>query len=142
MLHALVIGNLGDNAKIVTGNFNQFVSFNVAHTETFRNRQGVEVKNVQWVNVIVVWDCRNLLPYLVKGAKVFVSGNLKTRLFADKNGNTQIGLDCHASTIQLCGGTKPLDNSQGEGASPKKLENEKTENPFENDAEINQETAF
>lgn len=107
MLQLNVIGNLGADAKKVTGNFETFVSFNVAHVEKYTDRKGVQVERVIWVNVSINWNCEKLLPFLLKGTKVFVSGNMKTRIYQDKNGNTFAGIDLQASNLTLCGGNKP-----------------------------------
>lgn len=112
MLKVSVIGNLGMDAKINTGNFNKFVSFNVAHTSKFQDRQGIEHEDVQWVSCIVNFNADKLLPYLKKGTKVYCHGNLKTRVFTDRGGINRVGLECVVSDIELCGSKLPDNQPQ------------------------------
>lgn len=103
MLQAMIIGNLGANAAIKESNGRKFVSMNVAHTDRITSN-GQTVESTQWVSVSLNHYSEKLLPYLVKGAKVFVLGKLFTRIWRDKEGNSNVGINILADTIELCGG--------------------------------------
>lgn len=103
MLKAEIIGNLGADAKVVRGNSTNFVSLSVAHSRVFRKVDGTEVSETYWVNVTINWNASNLLPYLKKGTKVFVRGNVRLRAFVDKEHNMRAGMDINADEIELCG---------------------------------------
>lgn len=111
MLKSEVIGNLGADAHVVTGNFQNFVSMNVAHTRKFRKADGTQYEETIWVNVVVNWDCSKLMPFLLKGTKVFVSGNTRLRTFTAKGGVVAAGIDIIADTIELCGSKQPSTTS-------------------------------
>ena len=98
MLKIEVIGNIGNDAEIKPINGNECVSFNVAHSE---KRNGVECTT--WVSVLLNGNGGNLFPYLKKGAKVFVRGNLSVNPYQDKNNQWRVGINVSASEIQLCG---------------------------------------
>lgn len=98
MLKIEVIGNIGNDAEIKSINGNDCVSFNVAHSE---KRNGVEYTT--WVSVLMNGNGGNLLPYLKKGAKVFVRGNLSVNPYQDKNNQWRVGINVSASEVQLCG---------------------------------------
>lgn len=103
MLQAMIIGNLGANAAIKESNGRKFLSMNVAHTDRITSN-GQTVESTQWVSVSLNHYSEKLLPYLVKGAKVFVQGKLFTRIWRDKEGNSNVGINILADNIELCGG--------------------------------------
>ena len=103
MLQAMIIGNLGAHASIKESNGRKFVSMNVAHTDRITSN-GQTVESTQWVSVSLNHYSEKLLPYLVKGAKVFVQGKLFMRIWRDKEGNSNVGMNVLADTIELCGG--------------------------------------
>lgn len=107
MLQAMIIGNLGANATVKESNGRKFVSMNVAHTDRITSN-GQTVESTQWVSVSLNHYSEKLLPYLKKGAKVFVQGKLFTRIWRDKEGNSNVGINILADTIELCGGQNDI----------------------------------
>ena len=103
MLHAVIIGNLGNDAEIKEINGRNYVSFNVAHTEKKRDARGNLQEYTTWVSVLWYGDGRAIMQYLRKGSKVFVWGRLSVKTYQDKNGYTQVALNVNASEVQLCG---------------------------------------
>lgn len=112
MLKTSVIGNLGADAHVVTGNFKDFVSMNVAHTRKFHKADGTPYEETIWVNVVINWDCSKLLPYLLKGSKVYVSGNTRLRTYSTIKGAVAAGIDIIADTVELCGSKQPDTNTE------------------------------
>ena len=115
MLRVSIIGNLGADVKVVSGDFRKFYSLSVAHTRKYNNKQGIQVEETYWVNVVINWDASKLAPYLLKGTKVFASGNVRLRTFQDNDGNWHAGLDIIADTVELCGSAKPDTTTTVEG---------------------------
>lgn len=103
MFKAELIGNLGKDAQVIEGNSGKFVSFNVAHSSKYTRASGEEIKNVTWVSCILNGEAPRLLPYLKKGVKVYVRGNLSTRIYINTQGNKEVGINCNVSEIELCG---------------------------------------
>ena len=124
MLRVSIIGNLGADVKVVSGDFRKFYSLSVAHSRKFVNKQNIQVEQTYWVNVVINWDASKLAPFLLKGTKVFASGNVRLRTFKGNDGNYHAGLDIIADTVELCGSArqdtittdegKPVDVSTGE----------------------------
>lgn len=110
MLQAQIIGNLGADAHYVTGNFEKFVSMNVAHTRKYKKLDGTSYEETVWVNVVVNWDCSKLLPYLLKGTKIYAIGNVKLRTFTTKDGKQAAGMDIIADRLELCSSKQPDTN--------------------------------
>lgn len=131
MLRAELIGNLGDDAHVVEGDFKPFTAMSVANSSKYTKNDGTVVESTMWVNVTINWDCSKLRPYLLKGTKVYVSGKMKCRYFTHKNGEPSVGIDLIADSIELCG-TKAVDTpatakSPNESQAKKKI-NKKTNN--------------
>lgn len=103
MLRCEVIGNLGKDAEVKKLNEKEFVSFSVAHTEYTKNNDGTKSENTIWVSVLWYGNGGNLLNYLKKGAKVFVRGNLSTRIYTDSNNKSHSIVNVNATEVILCG---------------------------------------
>ena len=128
MLRAVIIGNLGLDAVMQTVNGSSFCSLSVAHTHRYKDSQGCDIKNVVWVSVIINWNAQKLLPYLVKGAKIYASGRLRTRIYYAKDGKPHCGVDIIADNIELCG--NKLANSDVPSSSIDVTEGELNDDPF------------
>ena len=81
MLKVEIIGNIGNDAETKEFGGKKYVSFSVAHTEYQKDEQGNRTDLTTWCSVLWFGEGGGLLPYLKRGAKVFVS----------------------ASEVQLCG---------------------------------------
>ena len=104
MLKAEIIGNLGADAVRNQGNDGTYISFRVAHSTTYTNRNSGEVtKNTTWVSCTMNGDGGNLLPYLKSGEKVYIRGNLSSRIFVGHDGQRHAGLNISVSEIELVG---------------------------------------
>lgn len=105
MLQVTVIGNLGADAREETYNGNKFLSFNVAHTESWRSQDGQRHESTTWVSCALNGDGGNLRQYLVKGKTVMVQGRLSTRVYSSpKERNMVAGINCSVDKIELLGG--------------------------------------
>lgn len=102
MLTINLIGNLGADAQIKESNGRKFLSFNVAHTEKF-TQQGQVISRTQWVSVAMNHYSEKLIPYLVRGAKVYVYGKLNTNIWYDRNKVANVSLNVMADNVELCG---------------------------------------
>ena len=104
MLKAEIIGNLGADAVKNQGNDGTYISFRVAHSTTYTNRNAGEVtKNTTWVSCTMNGDGGNLLQYLKSGEKVYVRGNLSSRIFVGHDGQRHAGLNISVTEIELVG---------------------------------------
>lgn len=103
MLKVEIIGNIGADAEVKEFNGKKYVSFSVAHTEYQKDEQGNRTDLTTWCSVLWFGEGGGLLPYLKRGAKVFVRGNLKVKMYTDRNGKQQAAINVSASEVQLCG---------------------------------------
>ncbi len=105
MLKLSIIGNIGADAEIRSAGGQSFVSFRVAHSEKWIDRNTGEVhKRTEWVSCTLDGNGGRLLEFLKQGAKVFVYGDCSTRIYTSStDGKQYAGLNCRVRQIELCG---------------------------------------
>lgn len=103
MFKGEVIGRLGADATAQEYQGREFVSFNVAYKSNKKDEFGQWRQQSEWVQVSWNGNGGRLLPYLKKGAKVFIRGELKPQRYKNAYGELQISLKVIASEVILCG---------------------------------------
>lgn len=103
MLKAEIIGTIGADAEVRDFSGKKYVSLSVACNDYSKDQQGNRTETTTWVSVLWYGDGGGLLPYLKKGAKVFIRGNLKAKAYTDKQGASQASININANEVQLCG---------------------------------------
>lgn len=118
MLKMEIIGNLGADAQLQITNGKKFVSFRVANTDSWTDKQTGEImKSTQWVSCTINGDAGGILPYLRKGTKVFVRGNATIVTYSSpKTHQIEAGVNLFVREIELCGGKSDTDNPPKEGS--------------------------
>lgn len=101
MNQASFIGNLVSDAVQRTSRdgTGQFVTFTVA----VNGRQPDGQQTAQFVDCVKTGDNARLVPYLLKGKRVFVTGRISARAYADRQGLPKAGLDLYVRDLELCG---------------------------------------
>lgn len=110
MIKLQVIGNLGKDCITNTVNGKSVMNFNVAHTEKFRDSQGMQKDKTIWVECAYWSDRTGVAPYLKKGTQVYVEGTPEVRTYPKNDGTTGVSLSLRVQTVQLLG-------SRGESSS-------------------------
>ncbi len=119
MLKAIIIGNVGSDATIKTFGGVNYISFSVAHTNSFINESGEKVENTQWVSCLRrVSDNSTLVNYVTKGSKVYVEGNLSAKVYESSYGTQEVSLSCRVSHLELLGSRQDNQVSTNATASP------------------------
>lgn len=105
MFKAELIGNLGADAEIKSGDGYAFVSMRVANTEKWKDENGGEHSQTEWVDVVYSKTDSALLPFLKSGMKIFVRGFVRQRVYSSqKDRKMKAGITINATEIELCGG--------------------------------------
>jgi single-strand DNA-binding protein len=106
----ILIGNLGKDPEIQ--NFDKGVkkaAFSLATSETYRNREGQEIEQTEWHN-IVLW--RGLAEvaekYLRKGSQVYIEGRIRSRSY-EKDGQKRYITEIEGETLNMLGGRASSD---------------------------------
>jgi single-strand DNA-binding protein len=98
-----IIGRLGGDPEVrFTSGGSAVGNFNVATSETFKDKNGEKHETTEW-HRMVVWGktaelCRD---YLQKGSLAYFEGSLKTREWEDKNGAKQRTTEIHVQNVQF-----------------------------------------
>lgn len=113
MIKMQVIGNLGRDAVVNNVGGKSVINFAVAHTEKYKNAQGVQQDKTIWVDCAYWTDKTAIGPYLKKGTQVHAEGQPDLRSYTTKEGTPGTALTLRVLSVQLLGG-KPENAGGGE----------------------------
>ena len=106
MFKSILIGNLGADAQVKESNGSKFVTFRVAHTESYNDQAGQKHESTTWIDCIMSNAESKVVPYLKKGTKVYVSGNCSLRVFSSaKYRQMMAGAQINVQNVELLGGS-------------------------------------
>ena len=111
MIKMQVIGNLGKDCMVNTVNGKNVINFTVAHTEKYKDSQGVNQEKTTWVDCAYWTDRTAISPYLTKGKQVFVEGTPEVRSYTRQDGTGGASLSLRVREVQLLGGRGDNGNS-------------------------------
>jgi single-strand DNA-binding protein len=106
MIKTEVIGHLGNDAVVNNVNGKSVVNFSVAHTEKYKDSNGVETTNTIWVSCSYWAERIGVATYLKRGTQVYVEGQPSLKTYVDNQNKTQAQLSLRVRNIQLLGGAK------------------------------------
>ena len=106
MDQTILTGNLGQDAerKVRKDNGNEFVVFSLAHTEKYGEKETTD-----WYNCYIQseWLLKSKVnDYLIKGAKVLLTGQKKAQIWVKEDGTPQLQYVFNVNNIELIGGNK------------------------------------
>lgn len=92
MQEVMITGNIGRNAEVIQRKDGQEVlTFTVA-VSNGKESNGEERKPT-WFSVFVIGNYQNVAPYLVKGTRVLVKGQLRAGAYTNRHGEMGVSLD-------------------------------------------------
>lgn len=129
MIKLQIIGNLGKDCIVKEVNGKNVINFSVAHSEKFRDAQGVEKERTTWVECAYWIEKTNVAQYLTKGRTVYAEGYPQADAYANKDGQPAATLRMRVINIQLLSSN----TGGGDGGSTQQQypSNNTTENSFE-----------
>ena len=112
----ILVGNLGSDPELrYTGSGTAVCNFSLATTESYKDRDGNQVENTEWHRVVAWARLAEICgEYLKKGRQVYIEGQLQTRQWEDKDGNTKYTTEIKAREMQMLGSR---DDSGGGGGN-------------------------
>ena len=102
----ILIGNLGQDPELrYTGSGTAVCNMRLATSETYKDRDGNMVENTEW-HTCVAWSRLAEIcgEYLKKGSQVYFEGQLQTRQWEDKEGNTRYTTEVKVREMTMLGG--------------------------------------
>ena len=127
MIKLQIIGNLGRDCVVNNVNGKSVINFAVAHTEKFKNAQGVQQDKTIWVDCAYWTDRVAIAPYLKKGTMVFAEGQPDIRNYTTKEGTPGTSLTLRVQSVQLLGGKQ--ENANGGDQSQQSYNNGQQSQP-------------
>ncbi len=116
----ILVGHLGQDPELrYTGNGTAVCNMRIATSDSYKDASGNLVDKTEWHNV-VVWSrlAEICNEYLKKGSQVYFEGQLQTRSYEDKEGNTKYVTEVKAREMVMLGGRGHSDGNgyQGDGS--------------------------
>ena len=106
MIKMQIIGHLGKDCVVNTVNGKTVINFTVAHTEKYKDSQGVMQEKTIWVDCGYWTDRTAIAPYLTKGTQVYVEGRPESRAFQRNDGTPGSSINISVREVQLLGSGK------------------------------------
>ena len=108
----ILLGHLGKDPEAFTfENGVKKVSFSLATTESYKDKDGNRIDQTEWHNIVLWRGLADVAEkYLNKGSQVYVEGKIKTRAWDDKDGNKRYTTEIVVNNMQMLGG-KLITNS-------------------------------
>ena len=123
----ILIGRLGKDPEVRSmNNGGEVVSFSLATSESWKDRDGNRQEKSEWHNIVIFNEGIGKIAkqYLRKGSQCYLEGQLQTRKWTDQNGNdkytTEVVLQKFRGELTLLD-TKPASDpasNWGQTASP------------------------
>lgn len=115
-----LLGNLGRDSEYKKfDNGNTYLSFSVAHNESYTDGKGNKIEKTIWVACLYKMPKENLS--LEKGCVVLVKGNLSTKLYTDEQKIQRISHNLNVNELQIIGKLEQRKEAQGKEVEGKKL---------------------
>lgn len=110
----ILVGNLGKDPELrYTPSGTAVVTFSLATTERYKDRDGNRQEKTDWHNIVAWRQLAEICgKYLHKGKQVYIEGKIQTRSYDDRDGNKRYITEIVADQMQMLGSR---DDSQGGG---------------------------
>lgn len=101
--HVQLVGRLGANPEVkVLDNGSKVARFSIAVTESFTNKQGEKVTDVQWHSIIAWGNLAAIAERILqKGAQVTVDGKLNVRSYTNIEGQKRSVTEVIANELMV-----------------------------------------
>lgn len=106
MLKIQAIGHLGNDATVNIVSNKNVINFNLAHTEKYKDAQGVQMEKTTWLSCAYWVDRVVIANYLKKGTQVFIEGKPESKSYVNKDGQTIPQLHVRVFSLELLGSVK------------------------------------
>jgi len=120
----ILIGNLGKDPELrYTPAGTAVVSFSLATSENFKDRDGNRQEKTEWHNIVAWRQLAEICgKYLHKGKQVYIEGKLTTRKWQGRDGIERYTTEIVADTMQMLGRAGE-DSGSGSGQSSARNDN-------------------
>jgi len=116
----ILVGHLGADPEVrYTQGGTAVANLRLATNESYNDKNsGERVEKTEWHRVVGWGKLAEIMgEYLKKGRQVYIEGQLQTRQWQDKEGNTRYSTEVKASDMVMLGGRGAGDMPSGGGQS-------------------------
>jgi single-strand DNA-binding protein len=115
----ILIGNLGKDPEVFTfENGNKKVSFSLATTESFKNKEGARVDRTEWHNIVLFRGLAEVATqYLKKGQTIYLEGSIRTRSYDNSEGRKVYVTEIEGSSMTMLSIGKKVDGETSQVAA-------------------------
>lgn len=104
MLQTTVIGNVGADAQVQNRDGQEFVTFRVAHNDSWTDQAGQQHSNTIWVDCIMNGHPK-VAEFIKAGTQVVCIGRTSLRVYSsEKERCMKAGIQIKVDSVQLLGG--------------------------------------
>ncbi len=103
----ILLGHLGADPEVrYTQGGTAVANLRIATNESYNDKNsGERIEKTEWHRVVAWGKLAEIVgQYLTKGRQVYVEGQLQTRQWQDKDGNTRYSTEVRASDLVMLGG--------------------------------------
>ena len=118
MIKLQIVGHLGKDAIVKEVNGKNVINFSVAHSEKYKDGQGVLKEKTTWVECAYWTDRTAVAPYLTKGTLVYTEGSPEAEAYTNREGQNAATLRMRVMNLQL------LSGKEGSGANTGNVSNQ------------------
>ncbi len=137
----ILIGHLGDEIKMhFFEGGNSIGRFPLATNESYKNKEGIQIKIAEWHNIVVRNKLAELCEkYLTKGDKIYCEGRIKSRQWTDDSGATRYTTEIQVNEVTFLSNKKAENREARSGSAidstkkkniPKESKDKKNDLPF------------
>ena len=112
MIKLQIVGNLGKDCIVKEVNGKNVINFSVAHTDKYKDPQGILKERTTWVECAYWTDRTAVAPYLKKGTTVYAEGFPEAEGYMNKENQAAATLRMRVMNVQLLG-SRPEGSQQG-----------------------------
>jgi single-strand DNA-binding protein len=108
----ILVGNLGKDPEVISfdGGVKK-ASFSLATTEVYRTRDGQDMEQTEWHNVVLWRGLAEVAEkYLRKGSQIYVEGRIKSRSY-EKDGQKRYITEIECDNLTMLGNKNSSDFS-------------------------------
>ena len=136
MNKVILIGFVGKDPESRTlENGAVVVNLTIATSKSWKDKEGVKQSKTEWHN-LVAWRglAEVISKYIKKGDKIAIQGELQTRKWDDKDGNTRYTTEIVLTDMEMLGSKKEASTGPEKATEAEKpaaaTNTEKDEHPF------------
>ncbi len=113
MIKLQIVGHLGKDAIVKEVNGRNVINYSVAHSEKYKDAQGIQKEKTTWVECAYWTDKTTVAQYLTKGKLVYSEGTPEAEAYTNRENQAAATLRMRVFNLQLLGGTDAQGSNAG-----------------------------